>query len=126
MACAMIAIYVELSTSYNNGRYTDIDTFVQANSAVFQSDNNLGLVKQVLSDSRCGQQIGIVTSQAEGNGGTKYHIGTKYKSASGKWLQVSHGETVEHDAINLIHFIRPYTVFAHDVPVSYLNFIPLI
>ncbi|EES13281.1 hypothetical protein BDA96_07G023800 [Sorghum bicolor] len=42
-------IYVELSTSYSNGRYTDLEIFVQANSATFQSDNNLGLVKQVLS-----------------------------------------------------------------------------
>ncbi|AQK78397.1 COP9 signalosome complex subunit 3 [Zea mays] len=42
-------IYFELSTSYSNGRYTDLETFVESNSAAFQSDNNLGLVKQVLS-----------------------------------------------------------------------------
>ncbi|XP_022683563.1 COP9 signalosome complex subunit 3 isoform X1 [Setaria italica] len=42
-------IYVELSTCYGNGRYTDLETFVESNAAVFQSDNNLGLAKQVLS-----------------------------------------------------------------------------
>ncbi|AQK51013.1 COP9 signalosome complex subunit 3 [Zea mays] len=42
-------IYAELSTSYSNGSKTDLETFIQSNSAAFQSDNNLGLVKQVLS-----------------------------------------------------------------------------
>ncbi|WVZ95341.1 hypothetical protein U9M48_041122 [Paspalum notatum var. saurae] len=42
-------IYLDLSTSYGNGRYTDLETFVHSNSAIFQSHNNLGLVKQVLS-----------------------------------------------------------------------------
>jgi COP9 signalosome complex subunit 3 len=42
-------IYVDLCTSYGNGRYSDLEIFIESNAAVFQSDNNLGLVKQVLS-----------------------------------------------------------------------------
>ncbi|XP_021299105.1 COP9 signalosome complex subunit 3 [Herrania umbratica] len=41
--------YVELANSYNNGKVADLETYVQANEEKFESDNNLGLVKQVIS-----------------------------------------------------------------------------
>ncbi|XP_062195786.1 COP9 signalosome complex subunit 3-like isoform X2 [Phragmites australis] len=42
-------IYVDLSTCYGNGRYVELESFILSNAERFQSDNNLGLVKQVLS-----------------------------------------------------------------------------
>ncbi|XP_017975168.1 PREDICTED: COP9 signalosome complex subunit 3 [Theobroma cacao] len=41
--------YVELANSYNNGKVADLETYVKANEEKFESDNNLGLVKQVIS-----------------------------------------------------------------------------
>ncbi|MBA0873201.1 hypothetical protein Goshw_029125 [Gossypium schwendimanii] len=41
--------YIELANSYNNGKIADLETYVQANMEKFGSDNNLGLVKQVVS-----------------------------------------------------------------------------
>ncbi|KAL6658796.1 hypothetical protein ACP70R_002836 [Stipagrostis hirtigluma subsp. patula] len=42
-------VYVDLSTVYVNGSYSDLETFILSNAEKFQSENNLGLVKQVLS-----------------------------------------------------------------------------
>ncbi|KAL6857180.1 hypothetical protein ACP4OV_018562 [Aristida adscensionis] len=42
-------VYVDLSTCYANGSYSALEAFILSNSEKFQSDNNLGLVKQVLS-----------------------------------------------------------------------------
>lgn len=42
-------VYVDLSTCYGNGNYSELETFIQSNAEKFQSDNNFGLVKQVLS-----------------------------------------------------------------------------
>ncbi|VAI76278.1 unnamed protein product [Triticum turgidum subsp. durum] len=42
-------IYVDLSTCYGTGSYSDLETFIQSNAEAFQTDNNFGLVKQVLS-----------------------------------------------------------------------------
>ncbi|XP_047079937.1 COP9 signalosome complex subunit 3-like [Lolium rigidum] len=42
-------IYVDLSTCYGNGSYSELETFIQSNTEKFETDNNLGLVKQVLS-----------------------------------------------------------------------------
>ncbi|KAK8672479.1 hypothetical protein V6N13_110847 [Hibiscus sabdariffa] len=41
--------YVELANSYTNGKIADLEAYVQANMEKFGSDNNLGLVKQVVS-----------------------------------------------------------------------------
>ncbi|XVF13944.1 hypothetical protein REPUB_Repub09cG0013500 [Reevesia pubescens] len=41
--------YIELANSYSNGKIADLETYVQANREKFESDNNLGLVKQVVS-----------------------------------------------------------------------------
>ncbi|XVF60087.1 hypothetical protein PTKIN_Ptkin08bG0015400 [Pterospermum kingtungense] len=41
--------YFELANSYSNGKIADFERFVQANKEKFESDNNLGLVKQVVS-----------------------------------------------------------------------------
>ncbi|XVE84120.1 hypothetical protein DITRI_Ditri16bG0144100 [Diplodiscus trichospermus] len=41
--------YVELANSFGNGKIADLETYVQANKEKFESDNNLGLVKQVVS-----------------------------------------------------------------------------
>lgn len=42
-------LYLELASRYSNGTIADLETFVQANKEKFEYDNNLGLVKQVLS-----------------------------------------------------------------------------
>ncbi|ESW23538.1 hypothetical protein PHAVU_004G055700 [Phaseolus vulgaris] len=41
--------YVELANTYGNGKVAELETFVKTNAEKFQSDNNLGLVKQVVS-----------------------------------------------------------------------------
>ncbi|KAK9039603.1 hypothetical protein V6N11_014799 [Hibiscus sabdariffa] len=41
--------YVELASSYSNGKIADLETYVEANKDKFESDNNLGLVKQAVS-----------------------------------------------------------------------------
>ncbi|XP_060186873.1 COP9 signalosome complex subunit 3-like [Lycium barbarum] len=41
--------YLELANSYGNGKISEFETFVQANTEKFESDNNLGVVKQVVS-----------------------------------------------------------------------------
>ncbi|PON95305.1 Winged helix-turn-helix DNA-binding domain containing protein [Trema orientale] len=41
--------YIELANSYGTGKITELETFVQTNREKFESDNNLGLVKQVVS-----------------------------------------------------------------------------
>ncbi|XP_072990884.1 COP9 signalosome complex subunit 3 [Typha latifolia] len=41
--------YNDLSTCYATGKYSELEAFIQSNIEKFQSDNNLGLVKQVLS-----------------------------------------------------------------------------
>uniref|UniRef100_A0A0E0LQQ4 COP9 signalosome complex subunit 3 n=1 Tax=Oryza punctata TaxID=4537 RepID=A0A0E0LQQ4_ORYPU len=42
-------VYVDLSTCYGKGNYSELEEYIQLNAEKFQSDNNLGLVKQVLS-----------------------------------------------------------------------------
>uniref|UniRef100_A0A0D3GVU0 COP9 signalosome complex subunit 3 n=1 Tax=Oryza barthii TaxID=65489 RepID=A0A0D3GVU0_9ORYZ len=42
-------VYVDLSTCYSKGNYSELEEYIQLNAEKFQSDNNLGLVKQVLS-----------------------------------------------------------------------------
>ncbi|XVF16238.1 hypothetical protein REPUB_Repub10bG0014200 [Reevesia pubescens] len=41
--------YIELANSYSNGKIAELETYIQANREKFESDNNLGLVKQVVS-----------------------------------------------------------------------------
>ncbi|KAG0467860.1 hypothetical protein HPP92_017188 [Vanilla planifolia] len=41
--------YVDLANCYSNGKFSELEEFIQANLEKFQADNNLGLVKQVLS-----------------------------------------------------------------------------
>ncbi|XP_050234503.1 COP9 signalosome complex subunit 3 [Mercurialis annua] len=41
--------YIELASSYSTGKITELETYVQTNREKFESDNNLGLVKQVIS-----------------------------------------------------------------------------
>ncbi|XP_044501334.1 COP9 signalosome complex subunit 3-like [Mangifera indica] len=41
--------YIELANTYNNGKFSELETFIQTNREKFESDNNLGLVKQVVS-----------------------------------------------------------------------------
>ncbi|XP_009792273.1 COP9 signalosome complex subunit 3 isoform X1 [Nicotiana tabacum] len=41
--------YLELANSYGTGKISELETFVQTNMEKFESDNNLGLVKQVVS-----------------------------------------------------------------------------
>ncbi|KAE8718192.1 COP9 signalosome complex subunit 3 [Hibiscus syriacus] len=41
--------YIELANSYSNGKIADLETYVEANKDKFESDNNLGLVKQAVS-----------------------------------------------------------------------------
>lgn len=41
--------YLDLATSYGTGKVTELETHVQTNSEKFESDNNLGLVKQVVA-----------------------------------------------------------------------------
>ncbi|XP_020672830.2 COP9 signalosome complex subunit 3-like, partial [Dendrobium catenatum] len=41
--------YVGLASSYATGKFSELEAFIQTNVEKFQTDNNLGLVKQVLS-----------------------------------------------------------------------------
>ncbi|XP_060672523.1 COP9 signalosome complex subunit 3 isoform X2 [Ziziphus jujuba] len=41
--------YIELANSYGTGKITELQTYVQTNKEKFESDNNLGLVEQVLA-----------------------------------------------------------------------------
>ncbi|XP_020261492.1 COP9 signalosome complex subunit 3 [Asparagus officinalis] len=41
--------YVDLASSYASGKVSELETSIEANLEKFQSDNNLGLVKQALS-----------------------------------------------------------------------------
>ncbi|KAF2305982.1 hypothetical protein GH714_009245 [Hevea brasiliensis] len=41
--------YIELANSYSTGKIAELETYVQTSREKFESDNNLGLVKQVLS-----------------------------------------------------------------------------
>lgn len=41
--------YIELANSYNSGKISELETYVQTNREKFESDNNLGLVKQAVS-----------------------------------------------------------------------------
>ncbi|XAR58264.1 hypothetical protein NMG60_11026696 [Bertholletia excelsa] len=41
--------YIELANCYGDGKISELETFVQANRETFESDHNLGLVKQVVS-----------------------------------------------------------------------------
>ncbi|KAK7266906.1 hypothetical protein RIF29_19567 [Crotalaria pallida] len=41
--------YIELANSYGTGKIAELEEYVQANTNKFESDNNLGLVKQVVS-----------------------------------------------------------------------------
>ncbi|CAK9176113.1 unnamed protein product, partial [Ilex paraguariensis] len=41
--------YLELANSYSTGKISELETFVQTNTEKFEIDNNLGLVKQVVS-----------------------------------------------------------------------------
>ncbi|KAG8634931.1 COP9 signalosome complex subunit 3 [Manihot esculenta] len=41
--------YIELVNSYTTGKIAELETYVQTNREMFGSDNNLGLVKQVVS-----------------------------------------------------------------------------
>ncbi|KAM3253338.1 COP9 signalosome complex subunit 3-like [Capsicum annuum] len=41
--------YLELSNSYGTGKISELETFVQTNKEKFETDNNLGLVMQVVS-----------------------------------------------------------------------------
>ncbi|KAJ8433314.1 hypothetical protein Cgig2_012882 [Carnegiea gigantea] len=42
-------IYLELAIRYSSGNIADLETFVQGNKEKFEADNNMGLVKQVVS-----------------------------------------------------------------------------
>lgn len=42
-------IYLDLATSYSNGKKFELETYVESNKESFEHDNNLGLVKQVVS-----------------------------------------------------------------------------
>ncbi|KAL9236545.1 hypothetical protein vseg_011199 [Gypsophila vaccaria] len=42
-------VYVELATSYSNGNIAELQAHVESNKQKFEADNNLGLVKQVVS-----------------------------------------------------------------------------
>ncbi|CAI0456872.1 unnamed protein product [Linum tenue] len=41
--------YIELASTYSTGKIAELETFVQKHREKFESDNNLGLVKQVVS-----------------------------------------------------------------------------
>ncbi|XP_057250233.1 COP9 signalosome complex subunit 3 isoform X2 [Beta vulgaris subsp. vulgaris] len=41
--------YLELANCYSNGKIVELETFLQVNKDKFEVDNNLGLVKQVVS-----------------------------------------------------------------------------
>ncbi|KAG8637727.1 hypothetical protein MANES_15G158000v8 [Manihot esculenta] len=40
--------YIELANSYSTGKIAELESYVQTNREKFESDNNLGLVKQVV------------------------------------------------------------------------------
>ncbi|KAL9254762.1 COP9 signalosome complex subunit 3-like protein [Drosera capensis] len=42
-------IYLDLATTYSNGKKSELETYVESNKESFEHDNNLGLVKQVVS-----------------------------------------------------------------------------
>ncbi|KAL9258414.1 COP9 signalosome complex subunit 3-like protein [Drosera capensis] len=42
-------IYLDLATTYGNGKKSELETYVESNKESFEHDNNLGLVKQVVS-----------------------------------------------------------------------------
>ncbi|PWA57555.1 proteasome component (PCI) domain protein [Artemisia annua] len=46
---SFVTPYIELANSYSTGNITELQVFVQANQQKFESENNLGLVKQVVS-----------------------------------------------------------------------------
>ncbi|XP_034893835.2 COP9 signalosome complex subunit 3 [Populus alba] len=41
--------YMEVASSYSIGKVSELKTYIQTNTEKFESDNNLGLVKQVIS-----------------------------------------------------------------------------
>nr|XP_034922498.1 COP9 signalosome complex subunit 3-like [Populus alba] len=41
--------YMEVASSYSSGKVSELKTYIQTNTEKFESDNNLGLVKQVIS-----------------------------------------------------------------------------
>ncbi|XP_054790111.1 COP9 signalosome complex subunit 3-like [Prosopis cineraria] len=41
--------YIELANAYGTGKIAELETYIQSNAEKFESDNNLGLVKQVVS-----------------------------------------------------------------------------
>ncbi|KAI5558622.1 hypothetical protein BDE02_17G055200 [Populus trichocarpa] len=41
--------YMELASSYSSGKVSELETYIQTNREKFESDNNHGLVKQVVS-----------------------------------------------------------------------------
>ncbi|KAF7844544.1 COP9 signalosome complex subunit 3 [Senna tora] len=41
--------YIELANAYGTGKIAELEAYVQTNTEKFESDNNLGLVKQVVS-----------------------------------------------------------------------------
>ncbi|KAI9083376.1 hypothetical protein K1719_034590 [Acacia pycnantha] len=43
--------YIELANTYGTGKIEGLETYVQSNAETFESDNNLGLVKQVVSSN---------------------------------------------------------------------------
>ncbi|PKA65926.1 COP9 signalosome complex subunit 3 [Apostasia shenzhenica] len=42
-------LYVDLASCFTTGKFSELEAFIQANAEKFQTDNNFGLVKQVLS-----------------------------------------------------------------------------
>ncbi|KAB5520973.1 hypothetical protein DKX38_025292 [Salix brachista] len=42
-------LYIELANTYSIGKISELETYIQTNREKFDSDNNLGLVKQVVS-----------------------------------------------------------------------------
>ncbi|KAJ6424063.1 hypothetical protein OIU84_024940 [Salix udensis] len=45
----MCILYIELANTYSIGKISELETYIQTNREKFDSDNNLGLVKQVVS-----------------------------------------------------------------------------
>ncbi|MBA0663908.1 hypothetical protein Goklo_003988 [Gossypium klotzschianum] len=46
---SLCQLYFDMENSYSNGKIGDLETYVQSNKERFEHDNNLGLVKQVVS-----------------------------------------------------------------------------
>ncbi|MBA0871413.1 hypothetical protein Goshw_025349 [Gossypium schwendimanii] len=46
---SLCQLYFDMESSYSNGKIGDLETYVQSNKERFEHDNNLGLVKQVVS-----------------------------------------------------------------------------